>query len=113
MTESNPAALRAARFSRPRSAAPLAVLGALALLLIAAPSASADFFTPENAGGSRNANDIHTLFVIAMVIGGVIFAPVGGVLLVSLIRLRRRPGGPQPPQIPGNTPLPVGAALAA
>jgi len=89
------------------------VLGALALLLIAAPSASADFFSPENAGGSRNANDIHTLFVIAMVIGGVIFALVEGVLVVSLIRFRRRRGGPEPAQIRGNTPLEVGWTIGA
>ncbi len=89
------------------------MLGALALLLIAAPSAFADFFTPENAGGSRNSNDIHTLFVIAMVIGGVIFALVEGVLVVSLIRFRRRRGGPEPAQIRGNTPLELGWTIGA
>ena len=91
----------------------MAVLGALALLLIAAPSAFADFFTPENAGGSRNSNDISTLFVIAMIIGGVIFAGVEGVLVYSLIRFRRRRGGPEPAQIRGNTPLELGWTLGA
>jgi cytochrome c oxidase subunit 2 len=109
----NAAALRAARFPRPRSAAPLAVLGAFALLLIAAPSALADAFTPEHGGGSRNADDIHTLFVIGMVIGGVVFAGVEGVLVYSLIRFRKRRGGPEPAQIRGNTPLELGWTIAA
>jgi len=91
----------------------VAVLGALALLLIAAPSAFADFFTPESKGGSRNADDIQTLFVIAMIIGGVIFAGVEGVLVYSLIRFRRRRGGPEPAQIRGNTPLEMGWTVGA
>ena len=91
----------------------MAVLGALALLLIAAPSAFADFFTPESKGGSRNADDIQTLFVIAMIIGGVIFAGVEGVLVYSLIRFRRRRGGPEPAQIRGNTPLEMGWTVGA
>ena len=89
------------------------MLGALTLLLIAAPSAFADFFTPENKGGSRNADDIQTLFVIAMIIGGVIFAGVEGVLVYSLIRFRRRRGGPEPAQIRGNTPLEMGWTVGA
>jgi cytochrome c oxidase subunit 2 len=91
----------------------VAVLGALALLLIAAPSAFADFFTPESKGGSRNSDDIQTLFVIAMIIGGVIFAGVEGVLVYSLIRFRRRRGGPEPAQIRGNTPLEMGWTVGA
>jgi len=89
------------------------VLGAVALLLIAAPSAFADFFTPEHKGGSRNADDINTLFVIAMIIGGVIFAAVEGVLVYSLIRFRKRRGGPEPAQIRGNTPLEMGWTVGA
>jgi cytochrome c oxidase subunit 2 len=105
--------LPAARFSRPRSAALLVVLGALLLLLIAAPAAFADAFTPEDGSGSRNAEGIHTLFVIAMVIGGAMFALVEGVLIVSLIRFRQRRGGPQPAQIRGNTPLEIGWTIGA
>jgi cytochrome c oxidase subunit II len=89
------------------------VLGALLLLLIAAPAAFGDAFTPEDAGGSRNAEGIHTLFVIAMVIGGAIFALVEGVLIVSLIRFRQRRGGPPPAQIRGNTPLEIGWTIGA
>ena len=68
----------AARFPRPRSAAPLAAIGALALLLVAAPSALADALSPEHGGGTRNADDIHTLYVIALAIGAVIFVLVEG-----------------------------------
>jgi cytochrome c oxidase subunit 2 len=89
------------------------VLGALVLLLIAAPSALADALTPEHAGGSRNADDIHTLYVIALVIGAVIFVGVEGVLVTALIRFRKRRGGPEPAQIRGNTPLELGWTVGA
>jgi cytochrome c oxidase subunit 2 len=89
------------------------VLGAVALLLIAAPSALADALTPEHAGGSRNADDIHTLYVVSLAIGAVIFALVEGVLVTSLIRFRKRRGGPPPAQIRGNTTLEVGWTIGA
>ena len=116
----NPAALRAARFSRLPSAAPLAapgalcvaVLGAICVVLIAAPAAWGDALTPEYSP-SRNANDIHTLYVISLAIGAVIFLLVEGVLVTSLIRYRRRRGGAEPAQIRGNTPLEVGWTVGA
>jgi cytochrome c oxidase subunit II len=89
------------------------VLGALALLLIAAPAAFGNALAPEHAGGSRNADDIHTLYVIALAIGAVIFCLVEGVLVTSLIRFRKRRGGPPPAQIRGNTPLEVGWTIGA
>jgi cytochrome c oxidase subunit II len=89
------------------------VLVALLLLLIAAPAAFGDALTPEHAGGSRNADDIHTLYVIALAIGAVIFVLVEGVLVTSLIRFRKRRGGPEPAQIRGNTPLEVGWTIGA
>ncbi|HEX8242968.1 MAG TPA: cytochrome c oxidase subunit II [Longimicrobium sp.] len=89
------------------------MLGAVALLLAAAPAAMGDAFTPEHAGGSRNADGIHTLFVIAMILGGLIFVLVEGVLITALIRFRRRRGGPEAAQIRGNTPLEIGWTLGA
>jgi cytochrome c oxidase subunit II len=89
------------------------VLGAVALLLIAAPAAFGDAITPEHAGGSRNADDIHTLYVIALSIGAVIFVLVEGVLVTALIRFRKRRGGALPAQIRGNTPLEVGWTIGA
>lgn len=82
--------------------------------MLAAPGAFAGVITPEK-GGSPNADDIHTLYVIVLIIAIPIFLLVEGVLIWSLIRYRRRKGGPQPAQIRGNTPLEiswtVGAAL--
>src|SRR5438445_694527 len=48
-----------------------------------------------------------------MIIGGVIFAGGEGVLVYSLIRFRRRRGGPEPAQIRGNTPLEMGWTVGA
>jgi cytochrome c oxidase subunit II len=89
------------------------VAGALVLLLIAAPAAFASAIAPEHDGGSRNADSIHTLYLIALAIGAVIFVLVEGVLITSLIRFRKRRGSPAPAQIRGNTPLEVGWTLGA
>jgi cytochrome c oxidase subunit 2 len=89
------------------------VLGALVLLLTAAPAAFGNAISPEHAGGSRNADDIHTLYTIALLMGAVIFFLVEGVLITSLIRFRRRRGGPPPAQIRGNTPLEIGWTIGA
>ena len=51
--------------------------------------------------------------MIALAIGAVIFLLVEGVLVTSLIRFRRRRGGPEPAQIRGNTPLEVGWTIGA
>src|SRR5207248_5358517 len=71
----------------------LGVAGALVLLLALAPIASADWLTPES-GGSPNANDIDTLYKIVLAIGAVIFVLVEGLLIFSVVRFRRRRGGP-------------------
>jgi cytochrome c oxidase subunit II len=91
----------------------LAALGAAVLaLLVAAPSALADAFTPES-GGSANADDIDTLYKITLYVAIVIFLIVEGTLIWSLVRYRRRRGGPEAAQIRGNTPLELGWTLAA
>jgi cytochrome c oxidase subunit 2 len=87
-------------------------LGAVVLgILIAAPSAFADAFTPES-GGSQNADDIDTLYKITFYIGIVIFLLVWGVLIWSLVKYRARRGG-RADQIRGNTPLEVGWTIGA
>jgi len=87
-------------------------LGAVVLgILIAAPSALADAFTPES-GGSQNANDIDTLYKITFYIGIVIFLLVWGVLIWSLVKYRARRDG-RADQIRGNTPLEVGWTIGA
>ena len=84
----------------------------LLAMLVAAPSAFADAFTPES-GGSPNADDIDTLYKITTYIGLVIFLIVEGTLLWSLLRFRARRGGPEAAQIRGNTPLELGWTLGA
>jgi cytochrome c oxidase subunit 2 len=90
----------------------LAGAGAFVLLLALAPIASADWITPES-GGSPNANDIDTLFKIVLIIGGVIFVLVEGLLVFSIVKFRRRRGGPEPAMVHGNTPLEVGWTIGA
>jgi cytochrome c oxidase subunit 2 len=95
-----------------RSAIAVAVAGALVLLLVAAPIASASFIAPEK-DGSPNANDINTLFTIVLIVGGVIFVLVEGLLITAIIRFRKRRGGPEPAMVHGNTPLEVGWTIGA
>ncbi|HEX2414857.1 MAG TPA: cytochrome c oxidase subunit II [Thermoleophilaceae bacterium] len=91
----------------------LAALGAVLLaMLVFAPGALADAFTPES-GGSQNADDIDTLYKITLYIGIVIFLGVEGTLLYSLIKYRARRGGPEAEQIHGNTPLEIGWTIGA
>jgi len=90
-----------------------AALGAaLIALLLTAPSALADTFTPES-GGSPNADHIDTLYKITLYVAIVIFLIVEGTLIWSLVRHRHRRSRPEGDQIRGNTPLEVGWTLAA
>jgi cytochrome c oxidase subunit II len=90
----------------------LAALSAAALgILIAAPSAFADAITPES-GGSANADDIDTLYKLALYIGIAIFLLVEGTLIWSLVKYRARRGGTAA-QIRGNTPLEIGWTVGA
>jgi cytochrome c oxidase subunit 2 len=84
---------------------------AVVAILIAAPAALADTFTPES-GGSQNANDIDTLYKLTLYIGIVIFLLVWGVLIWSLVKYRARREG-SADQIRGNTPLEIGWTLGA
>jgi cytochrome c oxidase subunit 2 len=102
----------ASRHSR-APAALATLLGAVALTLLAAPPALASYVAPEDRGGSPNAGDIHTLYLIVFFIGIAIFALVEGILIYSLIKFRFRRGGPAPAQIRGNTPLEVGWTIGA
>jgi cytochrome c oxidase subunit 2 len=89
-----------------------ACTAALLAILVAAPAALADAFTPES-GGSQNADDIDTLYKITLYIGLVIFLIVEGTLIWSLVRYRARRRGPEAAQIRGNTPLEVGWTIGA
>ena len=95
-----------------RNAFVVAVAGAVALLLVFAPLASASFIAPED-GGSPNADRIHTLYVIVLIVGAVIFVLVEGLLIAAIIKFRRKRGGPEPALVHGNTPLEVGWTIGA
>jgi cytochrome c oxidase subunit 2 len=76
--------------------------------LLPAPLA---FFTPAK-GASPNAQEIHTLYVVTLVIALIIFFAVEGALGYALIKYRKRKGA-VPSQIHGNTRLEVGWTAAA
>jgi cytochrome c oxidase subunit 2 len=90
-----------------------ATIGALGAALIGAPSALAGVIAPEAGGGSPNAEHIRTLYLIAFVLGILIFLLVEGVLIYSLVKFRWRRGGEPPAQIRGNTKLEVGWTIGA
>jgi cytochrome c oxidase subunit II len=62
---------------------------------------------------SPNAHSIHTLYVIVEIIAVPIFLLVEGTLIYSLVKFRRRRGGPEPLQIHGNAPLELGWTVGA
>jgi len=95
----------------PRRLLPAAFLAAAIAILIAAPAAFADALTPES-GGSQNADDIDTLYKLALYIGLAIFLLVWGTLIWSLVKYRARRGG-RAEQIRGNTPLEIGWTVGA
>ena len=95
----------------PRRLLLAAFSAAVIAILIAAPAAFADAFTPES-GGSPNADDIDTLYKITLYIGIVIFLLVWGTLAWSLVKYRAKRGG-RADQIRGNTPLEIGWTIGA
>ena len=110
----NAPALRPAPFRTRRARVASAAIGVLVAALIGAPAALAGVIAPENGGGSPNAEDkIHTLYLIAFVLGILIFLLVEGVLIYSLVKFRWRRGGEPPAQIRGNTKLEIGWTLGA
>jgi cytochrome c oxidase subunit 2 len=69
------------------------------------------FFTPQS-GGSKNANEIDSLYKIELVIALVIFVLVAGALAYAMVRFRARRGA-VPAQIRGNTRLETGWTVGA
>jgi cytochrome c oxidase subunit 2 len=101
---------RHVRFARLRVVAP-SLGAALIGSLIYAPSALANFITPK-AGGSPNANEIHSLYMITLYLAGFVFVVVEGALIYSIWRFRAKKN-PVAAQIHGNTQLEIGWTLAA
>jgi cytochrome c oxidase subunit 2 len=109
----NARALRPTPFRTRRARVAAAATGALTAALVAVPSALADVISPESGAGSPNADKIKFLYLIAFVLGILIFLLVEGVLIYSLVKFRWRRGGEPPAQIRGNTKLEVGWTIGA
>ncbi|MGI8580396.1 MAG: cytochrome c oxidase subunit II [Solirubrobacteraceae bacterium] len=89
----------------------LVLLAVLPVLLVFASSAFGDAFTPES-GGSRNADEIDSLYKIVLVVAVIVFLGVEGALFYSLFKFRARKGATAA-QIHGNTRLEIGWTLGA
>jgi cytochrome c oxidase subunit 2 len=75
------------------------------------PPALANFITPES-GGSPNANEIHSLYMIVLYIAAVVFVIVEGALFYSVLKFRAKKNKVAA-QIHGNTRLEIGWTVAA
>jgi cytochrome c oxidase subunit 2 len=95
-----------------RSLTVLALAAAALVLLVAAGPASADLLTPES-GGSPNADRIDTLFKITGIMGLIVLVGVEGAIIYSVVKFRRRRGGPEPQPVHGNAPLEIGWTIGA
>ncbi len=84
---------------------------ALAAGAVLAATAGADAISPD-AGPTKNAIDIDTLYKIAFYLALVVIGLVWGVLFYSLFRFRARRGR-RAPQITGNAALELGWTIGA
>ena len=75
-------------------------------MLVLAPSAFANFITPKS-GGSPNANSIHSLYMIVLIVAAVVFVIVEGALAYAVFSFRAKKH-PVAAQIHGNTKLEIG-----
>jgi cytochrome c oxidase subunit 2 len=98
--------------SRPHTVLRRALAAALPALLLTASPALAGVILPEAGGGSKQAEDTQTLYLIVLVIAAVVFVGVEGVLLYCLVRYRARKGRVAA-QIHGNTRLEIGWTVGA
>jgi cytochrome c oxidase subunit II len=94
-----------------RRRAVVAFASALAVSLLAAPAALADFIVPKS-GGSPNANHIDSLYKIVLYIAAGVFVIVIGALLYSLFKFRAKRGAVAA-QIHGNTQLEISWTVGA
>jgi cytochrome c oxidase subunit II len=88
-----------------------AALASVLLSLALAPSAFANFITPKS-GGSPNADQIHSLYMIILYIAAVVFVLVEGALVYSVYRFRAKKVRVAA-QIHGNTRLEIGWTIGA
>jgi len=88
-----------------------ALTAALAGLALAPAAANAGFFFPEK-GGSKNADEIWTLYLLIFILAWIVFIGVAGALVWALFKFRARKGTVAA-QIHGNTRLEVGWTVGA
>jgi cytochrome c oxidase subunit II len=107
-SDAKPDAKRRRRVPRLLSAA---LAFSVLVSLVLAPSALANLITPK-AGGSPNADQIHSLYVIILYIAAVVFIGVEGALIYSLYKFRAKKVRVAA-QIHGNTRLEIGWTVGA
>ncbi len=88
-----------------------ALASSVLVALLLAPSAFANFITPKT-GGSPNADQIHSLYLIILYIAAVVFVIVEGALVYSVYRFRAKKVKTAA-QIHGNTRLEISWTIAA
>ncbi len=88
-----------------------ALASCVVLSLVLAPSALANLITPK-AGGSSNADQIHSLYVIILIVAAFVFVGVEGALIYSLYKFRAKKARVAA-QIHGNTRLEIGWTIGA
>jgi cytochrome c oxidase subunit 2 len=88
-----------------------ALASSVLISLVLAPSAFANFITPKT-GGSPNADQIHSLYLIILYIAAVVFVIVEGALLYSVYKFRAKKVRTAA-QIHGNTRLEISWTIAA
>lgn len=88
-----------------------ALASSVLVSLVLAPSAFANFITPKT-GGSPNADQIHSLYLIILYIAAVVFVIVEGALVYSVYRFRAKKVRTAA-QIHGNTRLEIAWTIAA
>jgi cytochrome c oxidase subunit II len=89
----------------------VAVASSVLVSLVLAPSAFANFITPKT-GGSPNADQIHSLYLIILYVAAVVFVIVEGALFYSVYRFRAKKVRTAA-QIHGNTRLEISWTIAA
>ncbi len=77
--------------------------GLAGLLLTTGCGARVDAFDPVTTQGLSVSN----LFWIELILSTLLFLLVAGILTVSIVRFRGRPGQPEPPQVHGNRRLEI------
>ncbi|HTT29279.1 MAG TPA: cytochrome c oxidase subunit II [Solirubrobacteraceae bacterium] len=89
----------------------LALASAVFVSLALAPSAFANFITPKT-GGSPNADQIHSLYLIILYVAAVVFVIVEGALFYSVYKFRAKKVRTAA-QIHGNTRLEIAWTVGA